>query len=297
MKPLGKLWPNSVASLILTPSSFKICYHYTVLEAIMDLQLKDKRAFVAGSSRGLGFATALTLAREGCQVVVNSRDGEKAKDAAEKIASETGTQAYGFAGDVSEAIDAEYLIQTAVEALGGLDILITNAGGPPAGSFELFDEETWQKAVDISFMSHVRLIRAALPHLRKSSSPSVLTVTSYTVKQPIPNLVLSNSIRAATVGLTKSLALDLGKEGIRFNSIMPAWTETERVIDLMAFRAKNNNTTIEEETAKQTAEIPLGRMGRPQEFANAAVFLVSPAASFIHGVALAVDGGIIKGTF
>ena len=263
----------------------------------MDLGLKDKRAFVAGSSRGLGFATALTLAREGSLVAVNSRDGEKAKAASEKIMIETGTQAYGFAGDVSEADNGEYLIKTVVEALGGLDILITNAGGPPAGSFELFDEETWQKAVDTSFMSHVRLIKAALPHLRNSSAASVLTMTSYTVKQPLPNLVLSNSVRAATVGLTKSLALDLGKEGIRFNSIMPGWTETERVIDLMAFRAKNNNTTIEEETAKQTAEIPLGRMGHPQEFANAAVFLVSPAASFIHGVALAVDGGITKGNF
>ena len=145
-------------------------------------------------------------------------------------------------------------------------------------------------------MSHVRLIRAALPHLRKSSAASVLTVTSYTVKQPIPNLVLSNSIRAATVGLTKSLALELGKENIRFNSILPAWTQTERVEELMAFRAKNNNTTVEEEIAQLTAEIPLGRMGQPQEFANAAVFLVSPAASFIHGVMLPVDGGIIKAT-
>ena len=263
----------------------------------MDLQLKDKRAFVAGSSRGLGFATALTLAREGCQVAVNSRAEEKAKAAAEKITSETGTQAYGFAGDVSEASAADNLIKSVVESLGGLDILITNAGGPPSGSFEIFDEETWQKAVDASFLSHVRLIRAALPHLRKSAAASVVTMTSYTVKQPLPNLVLSNSVRAATVGLTKSLALELGRDGIRFNSILPGWTETERVIDLMAFRAKNNNTTIEEETTKQTAEIPLGRMGRPQEFANAAVFLVSPAASFIHGVALAVDGGIIKGTF
>jgi 3-oxoacyl-[acyl-carrier protein] reductase len=122
-------------------------------------------------------------------------------------------------------------------------------------------------------------------------------MTSYTVKQPIPNLVLSNSVRAATVGLTKSLALDLGQEGIRFNTILPAWTMTERVQDLMAFRAKNNSTTVEEETAKQTAEIPMGRMGKPQEFANAAVFLVSPAASFIHGVALAVDGGVIKAAF
>ena len=262
----------------------------------MDLGLKDKRAFIAGSSRGLGFATALTLAREGCRVAVNSREQEKAKAAADRIASETGTQAYGFAGDVSDASAVEDLIQSVTNALSGLDILITNAGGPPAGSFELFDEATWQKAVDTSFMSHVRLIRAALPHLRNSESPSVLTVTSYTVKQPLPNLVLSNSIRAATVGLTKSLAMELGKENIRFNSIMPGWTQTERVEELMAIRAKNNNTTIEEETIKQTAEIPLGRMGQPQEFANAAVFLVSPAASFIHGVMLAVDGGIIKAT-
>ena len=263
----------------------------------MDLQLKDKRAFVAGSSRGLGFAAAMTLAHEGCKVALNSRDEEQVKDAAEKITNETGTQAFGFAGDVSDTSAAENLIRSAVESLGGLDILITNAGGPPAGSFEIFDEETWQKAVDVSFMSHVRLIRAALPHLRKSDSPSILTMTSYAVKQPAPFLVLSNSIRAATVGLTKSLALELGKENIRFNSILPGWTETERIIDLMAFRAKNNNTTIEEETTKQTTEIPLGRMGRPQEFANAAVFLVSPAASFIHGVAMAVDGGIIKGAF
>ena len=262
----------------------------------MDLGLKDKRALIIGSSRGLGHAVALTLAREGCMVAINSRDENKIKAAAEKIASETGTQAYGFAGDVSNMSTADDLVRSVVDSLGGLDILITNAGGPPAGSFEAFDEATWQKAVDTSFMSHVRLIRAALPHLRKSSTPSVLTMTSYTVKQPLPNLVLSNSVRAATVGLTKSLALDLGKEGIRFNSILPGWTMTERVQELMAVRAKNNGTTVDEETAKQTSEIPLGRMGRPQEFANAAVFLVSPAASFIHGAALAVDGGIIKAT-
>ena len=262
----------------------------------MDLGLKDKCAFIAGSSRGLGFATALTLAREGCKVAVNSREQEKATAAAEKITTETGTQAYGLAGDVSDAFAAETLIKSAVDAMGGLDILVTNAGGPPAGSFELFDEETWQTAMDTSFMSHVRLIRAALPHLRKSSAASVLTVTSYTVKQPLPNLVLSNSIRLATIGLTKSLAMELGRENIRFNSILPAWTQTERVEELMAFRAQNNNTTVEEETSKLTAEIPLGRIGQPQEFANAAVFLVSSAASFIHGVMLAVDGGIIKAT-
>ena len=263
----------------------------------MDLGLKNKTAFVAGSSRGLGYATALTLAREGCRVAVNGRDPEKVKAAADTITAETGTEAFGIAGDVSDASAADTLIKAAAESLGGLDILITNAGGPPSGSFEVFDEATWQKAVDLSFMSHVRLIRAALPYLRKSSAPSVLTVTSYTVKQPAPYLILSNSVRAATLGLTKSLALELGKENIRFNSILPGWTETERILDLMAFRAKTNQTTREEEISKQTAEIPLGRMGTPQEFANAAVFLVSPAASFIQGVALAVDGGVIKGTF
>jgi 3-oxoacyl-[acyl-carrier protein] reductase len=262
----------------------------------MDLQLNDKCAFIAGSSRGLGYATALLLAREGCKVAVNGRDEAKVKAAAEKIVKETGTQAYGCAGDVSDVSAAEALIQSVLDALGGLDILITNAGGPPAGSFESFDETAWQKAVDSSFMSHVRLIRAALPHLRKSSAPSVLTITSFTVKQPVPNLVLSNSVRLATIGLTKSLALELGRDGIRFNSILPGWTETERVQDLLAFRAKNNNTTAEEEFAKQSAEIALGRMARPEEFANAAVFLVSPAASYITGVMLNVDGGIVKAT-
>ena len=263
----------------------------------MDLGLKDKRAFVAGSSRGLGYATALLLAKEGCKVVLNSRDAEKVKAAAENITHETGTQAYDVAGDVSDSSTAEALIKSAVQSLGGLDILITNAGGPPAGSFEIFDEETWQKAVDTSLMSHVRLIRAALPHLRKSNSPSVLTFTSYTVKQPMNNLILSNSIRAATAGLTKSLALELGKDGIRFNSILPGWTLTERVEHLMEFRAQNNKTTADEEKAKQIMEIPLGRMAQPEEFANAAVFLVSPAASYITGVMLNVDGGIVKGLF
>jgi 3-oxoacyl-[acyl-carrier protein] reductase len=263
----------------------------------MDLGLKDKRAFVAGSSRGLGYATALLLAQEGCKVVVNSRDAEKVKAAAERIVNETGTQAFGIAGDVSDVSTAPALIKSAVESLGGLDILITNAGGPPAGSFEIFDEETWQKAVDTSFISHVRLIRAALPYLRKSDSPSVLTFTSYTVKQPMQNLVLSNSVRAATVGLTKSLAMELGKDGIRFNSILPGWTWTERVQHLMEFRAQNNSSTVEEEMAKQIAEIPLGRMAQPEEFARAAIFLVSPAASYVNGVMLNVDGGIVKGLF
>jgi 3-oxoacyl-[acyl-carrier protein] reductase len=262
----------------------------------MDLGLKDKIALVAGASRGLGYATALGLAREGCRVVINGRDAARIKTAAEKIHAQTGAQVIGLAGDVGLPDVPEKLIRQTVEAFGGLDILVCNAGGPPAGAFESFDEAAWQKAIDLSLMSHVRLIRAALPHLRQSKAASVLTVTSYSVKQPIPNLVLSNSIRAATAGLTKTLALELGPAGIRFNSILPGWTETERVTELMTFRAKQNGTTVEEEIAKQSKESPLGRMGRPEEFANAAVFLVSPAASYITGVMLTVDGGMYKGT-
>jgi 3-oxoacyl-[acyl-carrier protein] reductase len=263
----------------------------------MDLGLKNKIALIAGASRGLGFATALTLAREGCRVAINSRDEAKVRAAAERITRETGAPALGLAGDVSMAGMPEMLIRQTVEGLGGLDLLVTNAGGPPPGPFESFDEAAWQKAVDISFMSHVRFIRAALPHLRKSGAASVLAVTSWVAKQPLTGLVLSNSVRAATAGLVKSLALELGKENIRFNSVMPGWTETERVQDLMAFRAKNNTTTIEEEIAKVVTEIPLGRMGKPAEFAQVAAFLLSPAASYVHGVSLAVDGGILKSTF
>jgi 3-oxoacyl-[acyl-carrier protein] reductase len=262
----------------------------------VDLQLKDKRALVTGASRGLGYAVALGLAHEGCRVAINSRDKAKIAASAKKIAAETDAQVIGLAGDVADPDVPEQLIDDAVHAMGGLDILVTNAGGPPAGAFESFDEATWQKAVDLSFMSHVRLIRAALPHLRQSKAASVLTMTSYSVKQPIPNLVLSNSIRAATVGLTKSLALELGKDGVRFNSILPGWTETERVFELMSFRAKQNGTKVEEEIAKQSKDSPLGRMGTPEEFANAAVFLVSPVASYITGVMLTVDGGMYKGT-
>jgi len=262
----------------------------------MDLGLKDKRALVTGSSRGLGYAAALALAKEGCKVAINGRDEAKIKAVAEKMSKETGTQVIGLAGDVSLPDVPEKLIQQAVETFGGLDILITNAGGPPPGSIDSLDEAAWQKGVDLGLMLHVRLIKAALPHLRKSDAPSVLTVTSMSVKQPIANLLLSNSVRMATIGLTKSLALELGAEGIRFNSILPGWTETERVTELMTARATTNKSTVEDEIKKQSAQSPLGRLGQPAEFANAAAFLVSPAASYITGVMLNVDGGMYKGT-
>lgn len=261
----------------------------------MDLGLKDANALVAASSRGLGYATALLLAKEGCNVVINGRDPAKVKAAAEVVAKESGRKVVDVAGDVSQPAAPAELVSNAVQALGGLDLLVTNAGGPPAGAFEALDESAWENAVSLSFMSHVRLVRAALPHLRKSKRASVLTMTSYTVKQPLANLVLSNSVRLATIGLTKSLALELGSDGIRFNSILPATILTDRVRQLAAFRAEKNGTTVEAELANDAGKSVLGRIGKPEEFANAAVFLLSPAASYLTGVMLVIDGGQYKG--
>ncbi len=263
----------------------------------MDLQLKNKRALVAGSSKGLGFAIAKLLAQEGCRVAINGRNPELLNHSAEKLVAEIQADVIPLPGDVTQPDVPASLVEQTIKSFGGLDLLVTNAGGPPSGKFETFDDASWQKAVDQSLFTHVRLIRAALPHLRQSTASSVVTITTYAIKQPIPNLVLSNSIKAATGGLTKSLSLELGRDGIRFNSILPGWTITERVTDLMTYRAKANGTTVDEEIALQVKDTALGRMGIPEEVANAVVFLLSPAASYITGVLLAVDGGIIKGTF
>lgn len=260
----------------------------------MDLGLKGKAALLTGASRGLGFAAAEALAKEGVDIAINSRDESHLSDAADKLAR-YGSRVMTLPGDVTDPQQPEKLVGATIAAFEKLDLLFTNAGGPPPGAFESFDDEDWQHAIELSFMSHVRLIRAALPHLRKSDHPAVLTVTSISVKQPIPNLVLSNSIRAATVGLTKTLALELGSEGIRFNSILPSWTKTERVENLLADRAQRKGTSVDEEIEAQNEQSPLGRMARPEEFGKAAAFLLSPAASYITGVMLTVDGGTYKG--
>ena len=262
----------------------------------MDLRLKGQKAFLAGSSRGLGYATALVLAGEGCQVMINGRNQDSLERSAAEIEKETGIKAGYVLGSAADPNQAEVLISEAATKLGGLDLLVTNTGGPPSGRFDAITEEAWQNAINLAFMSHVRLIHAALPYLRESNHASVLTITSYSVKQPIPNLILSNSIRSATIGLTKSLALELGPDQIRFNSLLPGWTKTERVLEIMSFRADQNGTSIEEEINQITAACPLGRMATPDEIGRAAAFLLSPAASYLTGVMLNVDGGMYKGT-
>lgn len=262
----------------------------------MDLGLRGARVLVTAASKGLGAATARQFSLEGASVVISSRDLSNLQTTAASIVSESNNPVFTFAADVTDAEAVKRLLRNTVETLGGLDILITNAGGPPAGGFDNFNMEAWEHAVRLNFLSNVSLIQAALPHLRKSRRAAILTITSVAAKQPIANLTLSNSVRPAVVGLTKTLSQELGPEGIRVNSILPGTTVTERITELMTARAEKNGTTVEVETAKSAQATPLRRLGTAEEFANAAVFLCSPAAGFITGVALAVDGGTIQAT-
>ncbi len=259
----------------------------------MNLGLTNLRVLVTAASRGLGAATARRFSLEGAAVAVCSRDSMRIQEAARRISTETGGTVIPLTADVSDPAAAEAVVAQAVAALGGLDVLVTNAGGPPSGPFDSLTPEVWETSVHLTLLSAVYLIRAALPHLRRSEHAAILTITSYSAKQPIPNLVLSNSLRAAVIGLTKTLANEVGPEGIRVNSIMPGWTQTERVTELMQSRAAQKGTTVEQEIAAQVSAIPLRRMATPEEFANVAVFLCSPAASYVHGAMVPVDGGAI----
>jgi 3-oxoacyl-[acyl-carrier protein] reductase len=261
----------------------------------MDLGLKDKVALVTGASSGLGFATALTLAQEGAKVVICGRSQERLDEAVAQIERETGIDILALACDVTKPDDIEQVVAFAAAQYGGLDILITNAGGPPGGTFDSLNLEQWDAAINLTLMSTARLIKAALPHLRQSQAASILTITSISVKKPISGLIMSNVIRPAVVGLTKTLSQELGPENIRVNSILPGWTATDRVNYLLDYRARQNGTDRETERSKITQNIPLGRMAIPAEFANVATFLVSPAASYVTGMMMQVDGGEYPG--
>ncbi len=261
----------------------------------MDLGLHDQVALVTAASRGLGRAVALRLAQEGAHVITCARTEETLDEAAAEIEAATGRKPLVVPADVTDPTAANRLIEVALEQFGQLDILVTNAGGPPPGQFLDLDPTDWEAAIQLTLMSAVRLCYAAAPVMKERGSGSILAMTSITVKQPLPNLILSNSLRLGVTGLVKTLADELAPYGIRVNSICPGWTRTARVDQLLRDRATRNGTRPEEEAAKIAAAIPLGRMGRPEEFAAAAAFLVSPAASYITGVSLLVDGGMYRG--
>jgi 3-oxoacyl-[acyl-carrier protein] reductase len=259
----------------------------------MDLHLKGKVALVTASSKGLGKAAALEFAREGARVTICAR-GELVETVAEEIKRETGADVLAIRANVTKQADIDRLVQATIEKFGRIDILIVNAGGPKPGGFLDLKAEDWEEAFNLTLMSAVRLCYAVLPHMLERGSGSIVTTQSFSVKQPIDNLILSNSLRMGVIGLMKSMANELGDKGIRVNSINPAWTWTDRVEQLMTDKATRSGKSIEEETAAIASAIPMKRMGTVEEFGQAIAWLASPAASFIHGHAMMFDGGATK---
>lgn len=259
----------------------------------MDLGLEGKVALVSAASRGLGKAAAYALASERANVSICARS-DQVDATAEEIHGQTGAQVLAVQADVTKPDDIENLVAATLDRFGQVDILIVNAGGPPPGTFMSLTPEDWEAAVKLTLMSAVRLCYAVVPHMLDRGSGSIVTTQSYSVKQPIDSLILSNSLRMAVIGLMKSLANELGPMGIRVNSINPAWTWTERVEELMTDRANRSGKSIEEESSAVTTGIPLGRMGNVEEYGRTIAWLASPVASFIHGHALMFDGGATK---
>ncbi len=260
----------------------------------MDLGLRGKVAVVAAASSGLGKASALELAREGARVAICARDGDRLSKAAEDIRATTGADVLAVVADVTRSADAGRFIEVAVAEFGGLDILVTNAGGPPAGLFEEFDEQDWLDAFNLNFLSTQRLIQNALPYLKQSESGRIIAITSVSAKQVLPNLILSNAVRAGVHGLIKSLSQELGEHGITVNAVCPGPILTERLMNLFRRNAETQGISFEEAQAGWVRQIPLGRLGRPEEFGAVVAFLASQRASFVNGVLLQVDGGMVK---
>ncbi len=260
----------------------------------MDLNLKNKVALVAASSKGLGYGIAMALAREGALISIGSRDKKNFNYAAEKIRNETGTKVLATELNCSNAESISKWIETSFREFGAVDKLVVNAGGPPAGKFEDFSDDDWQTAFDMNLLSTVRMIRETLPLMRKRGGGSVLTITSMSVKEPIDVLILSNVIRSGVTSLIKSLSIQLARYNIRLNNLMPGRIDTERIRNLDLIRSEIENTSIEKIKEKSFTQIPLARYGTIDDFGKCGAFLLSDAASYITGSSLAVDGGALK---
>jgi 3-oxoacyl-[acyl-carrier protein] reductase len=260
----------------------------------MDLQLENKVALVTAASRGLGYATAMAMAQEGAKIVLCSRTQADVETAATKIRRETGREVLPQVADVTVPEDINALVDAAVDRFGRIDALFINAGGPPPGGFLDLQPDDWEAAANLTVQSAVNLAYAVVPRMRENGGGSILANTSVSVRYPLENLILSNSLRLAVVGLVKSLAIELGPDKIRVNAIAPGWTRTERVDQLLASRAASHGSTPQEEAHKIAGKLPLRRMAEPEEFGRAAAFLLSPTASYITGVTLLVDGGMAR---
>jgi 3-oxoacyl-[acyl-carrier protein] reductase len=260
----------------------------------VDLGLTGKVALVAASSRGLGRAVAEELAREGVQLVLCARGEEALRETADAIRGANGVHVEAVAADVSRPADVARVAETAMRVFGKVDILVTNGGGPPAGPFESHSADAWHEAVRQTLDSVVELTRAVLPGMKARRWGRIINVTSIAVKQPVDNLILSNSVRAAVTGFARTLANEVAAFGITVNNVMPGYTRTQRVDDLAARNATLRGTSTESEVAAWEAQIPMRRLGEPAEFAAMVAFLASDRASYTTGASIPVDGGWIR---
>lgn len=261
----------------------------------MELDLQGKSVIVTASSKGLGKATAKKFAEEGAHVIISSRNGEELRKVKQEICSETGNNHVDdVVCDITNLQDIKALTAKAVELNETVDVLINNAGGPPAGTFDKIDDEDWQSAFELNLLSVTRTIREVLPHMRKQGSGHIINFASSSIKQPIDNLILSNTFRAGIVGLSKSLSQELAQDNILINTVGPGRIATDRVAHLDSVKAGKLNKTSEEVRSQSEKSIPMGRYGRPEEFANLVVYLSSGANTYVTGQSLLVDGGMVK---
>jgi 3-oxoacyl-[acyl-carrier protein] reductase len=263
----------------------------------MDLGLKGRPALVAAASRGLGKACATSLAAEGASVAICSRDRGAIEAARDEIAEATGATVVAVTADVSREDDALRFVREGTEALGGCQILVANAGGPPTGRFEDLDEEAVRLALDLNFFSTLRMARQALPAMREAGYGRIVVILSIAAKQPIANLILSNTIRAGLAGWARTLADEVGPDGITVNGVLPDGVLTDRVRSLHEDRARQTGRSVEEVAEEAAASVPVRRLGEPRELGDVVAFLASERASYITGTFLAVDGGGYRGLF
>ena len=261
----------------------------------MELGLKNKVAVVGASSKGLGKAIAHGLAEEGAKIVVCARNEGTLGATAAEIRENTGSEVMSMSADVSNPRDVENLIEASIEHFGGIDVLVNNAGGPRAGRFDDLDIADYQDAVSLNLMSTINLTHAVVPSMRARGGGRIINLTSVSVKQPVEGLMLSNMARTGVIGFAKTLATELAPENILINNVCPGIIFTDRIQQLATVRAEEAGITFDEAIENMTQNIPLGRIGDPQEFANLVVFLASERASYITGVTIQVDGGMIKG--
>lgn len=260
----------------------------------MDLQLTDKPVIVCASSAGLGKAAALEFAREGANVMLCGRRENELQAGVAEIKAATGRDAKFTVADLTQPDDITRLVAATANAFGGVFALVNNSGGPPAGVFDQFEDTAWQKAFELNLLSYVRTIRAVLPHMRNGGGGRIVNFTSSSVKSPLENLILSNTFRMGVLGMTKTLAGELGKDGILVNVLGPGRIQTERIEQLDSIRATKSGRSVEDVRTETCKTIPLGRYGEPAEFAKLAVFLASPANTYITGQSMLVDGGMVR---